>query len=184
MKKKPVIIKVSRWYAAVFYVPAFIASVITLVPRRGDSIAIGSILIGSITAALTGFGIFSLFSRRFRYDPNSKEPDEPIVTVTEEEIICSYPTQRKVETVRWDNLVKIEVLTTGDGPALCDVYIVLRDADGKGVVIPQECEESKVIVDRILKFPDFDYEKFITAMGSAENRRFVVWEKEDTKSAD
>ena len=120
--------------------------------------------------------LFSFFSKRFRKQPVDQGP---IITITDDGITCIYPSLHKTDAVLWNELTKIDVLTTDDGPAVCDVIFMLYGTNGNGVAIPQDRPESKVVVDKILNLPGFDYECFINAMGSADNQLFHVWKKKE-----
>lgn len=102
---------------------------------------------------------------------------EPFITITEAELICQYPSSNKTDKITWDDIIRIDVITTDKGPAVCDVFILITDDNGS-VAIPQDREEeSKIVIDRIFKLPNFDFEQFIKAMSSAENNTFNVWRK-------
>lgn len=108
--------------------------------------------------------------------PTSSVVKEPFITINEEQLVCSYPSQNKTEFISWENINCIDVLTTDEGPYVCDVFILITDNNG-GVAIPQDKEECKLVVDKIFKLPGFDFKQFTEAMGSTDNRKFNVWQK-------
>ena len=142
-----------------------------------------------ILLLIASFGLFTLFSRRFKYvSTNSQEyydsrlaensKKEPFIKVTDNEITCDFPSKNKQDKINWDEIDLIQVLTTDEGPYVCDVFIILQNTATKnGVAVPSDRLETKLIVDRIIKFPDFDGKTWIEAMGSAENKWFTVWKK-------
>jgi len=83
----------------------------------------------------------------------------------------------RCEAVGWDELVKVEILTTDLGPAVADVFWVLHRADGKGCVVPSEADPGGSLLARLQKRPGFDNEAVTRAMASTTNSRFPVWEK-------
>jgi hypothetical protein len=103
---------------------------------------------------------------------------EPNITITKEEIICAFPSKRKEDKIRWDEIVKIQILTTNEGPDVCDVFLVLLNIQNTGVVIPQDkSEEFRTIHKTITLYTGFDHRLFVTAMGSTQVKWFTVWEK-------
>jgi hypothetical protein len=83
----------------------------------------------------------------------------------------------KQESVRWDALTKVEVMTTDDGPAADDVFWVLHGSDGAGCVIPSEAEGCDQLLARLQELPGFDNEAVIKAMGSTAKARFLAWKR-------
>ncbi len=106
----------------------------------------------------------------------SKSEQEPFITVTDSNVICSYPSLNKTERISWANIDSVAVITTDEGPYICDVFILISDNNG-GVAIPQDNDVCQTILDRIFKLPGFDFALFTTAMGSTENKKFNVWNR-------
>jgi hypothetical protein len=69
------------------------------------------------------------------------------------------------------------VLTNDEGPLLEDVFFALLGPGGAGFLVPQGADGSQVLVERLLKLPGFDEQRFIEAMGSTTNRKFVCWSR-------
>src|SRR5262249_36803391 len=44
----------------------------------------------------------------------------------------------KTESISWDQVVKIEIVTTDEGPYSEDFFFILHGADGTGMVVPQD----------------------------------------------
>lgn len=80
----------------------------------------------------------------------------------------------KVESVRWDDLIEVRILTTDDGPRREDVFFVLAGTHDTGVVVPQG-DLPASLLERLQQLPAFDNTKLIEAMGSTENAEFVCW---------
>lgn len=83
----------------------------------------------------------------------------------------------RCESIRWDELVKVELLTTDAGPAADDVFWVLHGADGKGCVLPSDAGGPGALLERLQRLPGFDHAAVIQAMSSAADARFPVWER-------
>jgi hypothetical protein len=83
----------------------------------------------------------------------------------------------KSEGLAWADLIRVSVLTTDEGPFVEDVYFLLESADGKGCAVPQEADHDSKLLEFLQKLPGFDNEQFIRSMTSAENARFICWER-------
>lgn len=126
---------------------------------------------------LSLYGIITLFSKRFVYrEVYAGTSRWPEIIMSEEEIICKNPSG--TDRVRWQDIVKIQVLTTDEGPAVCDVFFVLLDANDRGVVIPQDKQaEFNSVLEKVTAYPGFDHALFIESMGHTQVKWFTIWEK-------
>jgi hypothetical protein len=66
--------------------------------------------------------------------------------------------------------------TTDEGPFVEDVRCILIAADHH-CIIPQEVG-SKALLARLQELPNFDNDAVIAAMASAENQRFLCWQRQ------
>ncbi len=84
--------------------------------------------------------------------------------------------ERIVEQVRWDQLVRISIVTTDDGPGAEDFFWLLHAGDGTGCLVPhgQACELD--LLARLQRLPRFDNSAVIRASGSASREQFLCWE--------
>jgi hypothetical protein len=82
------------------------------------------------------------------------------------------------EGVRWDELLRVQIITTDEGPFVDDVYWLFLGPDEKGCVVENAHIDDRVL-SRIAKLPNVDYAAVIMAMGSAENASFLVWSRPD-----
>ena len=80
-----------------------------------------------------------------------------------------------VDEVRWDDLRRVEILTTDEGPFLEDFFWVLHGSAG-GVVLDASDVERFGLLSRLQQLPGFDNEAVIRASCSTENARFLCWE--------
>jgi hypothetical protein len=84
----------------------------------------------------------------------------------------------KSESISWEQLVKIEIVTTDEGPYSEDFFFVLHGADGSGAVVPNELAAKHDFVAELQRrFPDLDNGAIIEASSCVQNRRFLVWKK-------
>ena len=98
------------------------------------------------------------------------------VTVSDNEVTCTRSDGR-VESVAWDDLKEVVIVTTDKGPFATDVFWLLVGESG-GCVVPQGAAGEGALLERLQALPGFDNEAVIRAMGSVENNRFVCWKKE------
>ena len=82
-----------------------------------------------------------------------------------------------VETVRWDDLRAVLVMTTSDGPFTDDVFWVLA-GENSGCVVPSEADGCDKLLERLQRLPGFDNAAVVEAMGCTDDRRFVCWQRE------
>src|SRR5262245_41344273 len=98
-----------------------------------------------------------------------------LVEVTEAGVTCTRP-DRKVESVRWDDLQRVEILNTEDGPSRPDVFWVLHGTD-TGCVIPQGATGEQALLHRLQDLPGFDNGVVIQAMTQTRAGRVQCWSR-------
>lgn len=104
----------------------------------------------------------------------SDAPAHPEVSFDAVEIVCRRGARR--DAVRWEDLRSVLIETTDQGPFQNDVFWVLVGTRGR-CVVPGEAKGAQEMLGRFQDLPGFDNEAVIAAMGSAENRTFVCWQK-------
>lgn len=109
--------------------------------------------------------------------PKLMPESDYVVDLTDTEVICRSPNGR-TERLAWDDIQRVEILTTADGPFVPDVFWVLHGSKG-GCVIPQGATGEQELMTRLGKLPDFRWEAANEAMSSAEDRRFLCWDRQD-----
>lgn len=110
----------------------------------------------------------------YRSVPRPLHPESQfIVTLSDTMVTCRRPDGTE-ESIRWDDLQKVEVYTTSDGPFLPDVFWILHDTLGS-CAIPQGASGEKELANHILDLPGFDEQAFIQSMGSTEEAVFTCW---------
>ena len=98
-----------------------------------------------------------------------------VVRFSESDVSCTHP-DGTIESVAWDDLQQIEIVTTDHGPFHPDVFWVLHGSMA-GCVVPQGATGHRELLERLQRLPGFRNEAVIEAMTSTENRRFLCWEK-------
>lgn len=103
-----------------------------------------------------------------------------VLVSTEEETVRRWPGGE--ERVRWDELVRVEVLNTSEGPMLDDLFLVLHGRSG-GLVASSQVAEDTFLLDRLLSLPGFRHFPFLEAMGATDDRTTLVWERGEADPA-
>jgi hypothetical protein len=86
--------------------------------------------------------------------------------------------KKKEESVRWQDMTKVEILTTDAGPSSEDLFFILHGADGKGVAISNDLAVKHGLVATLQnRLPGLDNKAIIDASLCIEVRRFLVWQK-------
>ncbi|OGC18746.1 hypothetical protein A2526_02315 [candidate division WOR-1 bacterium RIFOXYD2_FULL_36_8] len=80
------------------------------------------------------------------------------------------------EYIKWNDVNQIMVITTDQGPMLCDLWIVLS-GDNTSCSIPQGATGFDKLFDAFKKFDNFRWKSFFDAMASTNNNKFICWEK-------
>lgn len=80
-----------------------------------------------------------------------------------------------------DDLTRVEIITSDLGPFDGDIVWVLHSADAPPLIIPAGATGAQRIHDALLALPGVDFRRVVEAMGSTENRRFVIWQRVDPR---
>ena len=87
--------------------------------------------------------------------------------------------KKREEGVRWDELERVQILTTDEGPYADDFFFLLEGRDGKGVAISNELAVKHGLVAVLQRrLAGLDNKAIIEASGSTQVRRFLVWQKQ------
>ncbi|HEX6239865.1 MAG TPA: hypothetical protein VFZ61_03180 [Polyangiales bacterium] len=84
--------------------------------------------------------------------------------------------------IAWDQLVRIEIVTTDQGPFQEDVFWFFVNADGSACSIPGG-EVDDGVMGRVSALPGVHFDAIIQAMGSCEDARFLVWSQAESVDA-
>lgn len=108
----------------------------------------------------------------------ASKPAIPHKIFFDKDILRSEHPDGLIEQVKWDDIQQIDIMTTDAGPWADDAFWVFN-ATEDGCVFPIDAEGANDnLFDEIeSRFPSFNNELFITAMGSTSNQNFTVWDK-------
>lgn len=98
------------------------------------------------------------------------------IHMTETEVSCHRP-DGVVESVRWDDLQKVQVLTTSDGPLLPDRFWVLQGSEKAGCCIPWGATGDLELLQRLQELPGFDNQAIMQPAGITHEALHLCWEK-------
>jgi len=182
-EKEPRIIKLRRldgYFCAVLFLVWSLYGFYCLITNhdQNTTMLVCEAIFSPVGLLLSIYFFYTLFSKRFIYNSNYSV-SEPVIKLNDEGVACHFPSKGKTDKIKWSDIALIQVLTTNEGPYVCDVFYVLTDKNDQGVVIPQDKKESKEVFEKIREFPGFDNKTFIEAMGSAQVKWFTVWKKEN-----
>lgn len=107
--------------------------------------------------------------------PNLKPESDFTVVVSDTDVRCSRP-DGSLESVRWNDLQKIEILTTDEGPFAPDVFWVLHGSTD-GCVIPWGATGESQLLDRLQALPDFRNDVVMHAAGLTTRHRLLCWQR-------
>jgi len=81
-------------------------------------------------------------------------------------------------SIGWNDLAEVGILTTDEGPMQEDVFLLLLDSTLKtGCVVPQGAEGFDKLLHRLQNLHGFDNETAIQAMQSTANAKFLCWRR-------
>ena len=109
---------------------------------------------------------------RARLDPESSF----VIQMTESDVSCHRP-DGVVETVRWDEVEQVQVLTNSDGPFAPDCFWLLIGPGTTGCCIPQGATGDGELLARMYELPGFNNQAFMEAMGSTQEAIFTCWQR-------
>ncbi|HEY9681835.1 MAG TPA: hypothetical protein V6C86_09670 [Oculatellaceae cyanobacterium] len=98
------------------------------------------------------------------------------VTMTDEAITRTL-SSGEAESVRFDDLEKVYIVTTDQGPFVEDLFYVLKGHHGS-TIIGQEWASKVKLMEMLFKLPNLDLEQILRAMASVENQAFVIWRED------
>lgn len=86
--------------------------------------------------------------------------------------------KKRQERVLWDELARVEILTTGDGPSTEDFFFLLEGRDGSGVAVSSELAVKHGLVAILQqRLAGLDNKAIIEASHRTRARRFLVWQR-------
>lgn len=132
-------------------------------------------LLGSTRAALAFFAACAvvLMSKQMRLSKFTREPARAEVDV---QGVRRFLGANRCEEVRWEDLVRVTIMTTDEGPFVEDFFWLLLGRNGKGCAVGQAHATPLKLLERLQRLPGFDNAAVIDASCSVENAQFVCWE--------
>ncbi len=140
------------------------ASLVTL----GEALAFGIVAILCVESARANNFFERLAAKR-------RDARKSRLTSDEHAIVCLEPDDRRQE-VRWDELSRVVVLTTDQGPFVDDVFWLL-EGERSTCAFSNASLGVDLLLPRLCALPGFDAERLSLALLSTENARFVCWER-------
>lgn len=98
-----------------------------------------------------------------------------IVEVSETGATCARADGR-TESVKWDDLQRVEILTTDDGPFAPDIFWVLYGSSN-GCVIPWGATGEQTLMKRLQALPNFRNDVLVNAIGLTNGNQLLCWER-------
>jgi hypothetical protein len=111
----------------------------------------------------------------------SLNPESSIVVTFDDDEIVARDRTGDSRRVPWEKISRVSIRTTGDGPFAPDVFWGIHTGPGAeaDLVFPGGATgETELLREFQRRLPDFRNDVVITAMGSATNAYFVLWERE------
>lgn len=107
-----------------------------------------------------------------RLDPECRY----VIHLSETEVSCHRP-DGTVESVRWDDLQKVEVLTNGDGPFLPDRFWLLHGSE-TGCCIPWGATGDIELLHRLQELHGFNNQAILKPIGSTPHEALhLCWQR-------
>lgn len=102
----------------------------------------------------------------------------PSFRLTIDDAGMTLASRGRVEGIRWDEVQRIVLATTSDGPWLPDVWLIFIPDGGTVFAVPTEAEGFEPLFDVLSsRFPGFDFEPFIFA--GTDDADYPCWSRTD-----
>lgn len=138
----------------------------------GQGAWVGAVMLG--LAAFAALALFHAVQRALvRWRGRAAGPG--IVSIHEGRISYFGPEGGAIMAL--DALVKVEIVTTDDGPIGTDLFWLLQDESGQIVAIPGGADGTTDLLDRLGTLKGFDHIAVLSAMGSTSQGRFRLWQR-------
>jgi hypothetical protein len=113
--------------------------------------------------------------------PRKLYPESQFVVHLSDEAVSSERPDGRTERVAWDDLQRVEILTTPDGPFAPDTFWVLSGSSS-GCVIPWGATGDGELLERLQRLPQFDNMAVINAAPKTEEAMTLCWQKLDPET--
>jgi len=92
--------------------------------------------------------------------------------------------RKRQERVLWDEVTRVEIVTTDEGPWSEDFFFLLEGRNGAGVAVSNELAVKHGLVAVLQRrLAGLDDRAIIEAAGAPQPRRLLVWQKQSRNDA-
>lgn len=100
-----------------------------------------------------------------------------VVRFDEETVSVTTP-EPSLQSLRWDEITRVQIRTTDEGPWAPDVILSLHRVEGDPVIVLNGATGLPDLLGEMARrLPGYRDDEVIRAMGSTSNAIFVVWER-------
>lgn len=134
-----------------------------------------TLLVVGLGAVLVGGALVLVFGRGGQapaLDPEGRF----VVRVDPAGVACERPDGTQ-ERVTWDDLERVEIVSTSEGPRVPDTFWLLVGKVG-GCAIPWGATGEAELLERLQQLPGFDNSAVIAAASDATDARRTCWERD------
>ena len=156
-----------RWREVLAGLVVALIGIWLITNRFGALYLIGwGLAVGGISMVIAG-------ARHARFPAGSGGPG--IVELDERQL--TYFSPDAGGAVSLDDLSKIAIRTTDQGPFVSDMFWEWTDGSGQTLAIPSDAEGSEQIFDALSALSGVDYDAIMKASGEVTHNYFVIWRK-------
>jgi hypothetical protein len=136
---------------------------------------------GVVACVIALLSMFMMRRKRAQHIWETTPGGPYTVTVTDNGIICEHP-KRPKESIRWDDVIEIRLLTTSEGPHQPDMWFLFLGAE-VGCSVPSETKGFEQVWEVFKqRFPGVDYGAILDAKTS-DNQK-TLWKKESNQASE
>ena len=157
----------ARWRAAVLGAGIGLFGLFWVVTSGGVLWAIGVLLL------LLGIALLWDGIRRARFPASGGGLG--VVEIDERRI--SYLGPLGGGAISLDEMMRIQILTTDNGPFASDLLWQFTDRSGQRLTIPGNAEGTDGIFDALAAYKGVNYDAIVQANGSTTNQSFTIWQE-------
>ena len=128
-------------------------------------------LLGALVVAV-GAGLAIVALRRLRFPAGQGGPG--VVEVDERRI--TYFSVLGGRDMSIDALERVEIRTTGNGPAETDLFWLFHALGEPPLIIPGDAAGVGALFDVLSALPGADFDRVTAASGSTRDETFVIWQ--------
>ena len=138
-----------------------------------------TLLLGLGLVVVLGGALVLVFGRGGPATPALDPEGRFVVRVDVAGVVCERPDGTR-EGVTWDDLERVEIVSTSEGPRFPDTFWLLVGKVG-GCAIPWGATGEADLLERLQQLPGFDNSAVIGAASEATDARRTCWEQAPTR---